>query len=163
MNPARRVVAMARQGLGVMRTPLASVVAIAFQCAGWLCQLLAVYTAMRAFDIHEALPAAGLVLLLMNVVTVFPLWPGNVGLLQVAIALSLLPYGVSYGRGIAYGIGLQAIEASVGIGVGLIFLAREGLSYTMLKVMPDAAQAELPPEDEEAAEEASGARARVPG
>jgi hypothetical protein len=37
---------------------------------------------MRAFHIHAALPAAGLVLLLMNVATIFPLWPGNVGLVQ---------------------------------------------------------------------------------
>ena len=164
VGPARRLFTMARHGLGVLREPLPAAAAISFQCIGWLCQLLAVYTAMRAFDIHEALPAAGLVLVLMNVATIFPLWPGNVGLLQAAIALPLLSYGVSYGRGIAYGIGLQAIEASVGVGVGLIFLAREGLSYTMLKVMPDAAQAEVPPEEGEAAEEeTSGARARVPG
>ena len=163
LGPVRRLLTLARHGLGVLREPLPAATAVAFQCAGWLCQLLAVYTAMRAFDIHEALPAAGLVLLLMNVATIFPLWPGNVGLLQAAIALPLLSYGVSYGRGIAYGIGLQAIEASVGVGVGLIFLAREGLSYTMLKVMPDASQAEIPPEDEAAAEETSGARARVPG
>jgi len=77
---------------------------------------LAVYTAMRAFDIHAPLPAAGLVLLLMNVATIFPLWPGNVGLVQAAIALPLLSYGVYYARGVAFGIGLQAIEASVGVG-----------------------------------------------
>src|SRR5439155_267814 len=162
LGPVRRLIAMTRQGLGVMRTPLAAAVAIAFQCAGWLCQLLAVFTAMRAFHIHAPLPAAGLVLVLMNVATIFPLWPGNVGLLQAAIALPLLHYGVSSPRGIAYGIGLQAIEASVGVGFGLLFLAREGLSYTMLKVMPDATQVEMP----EPVEEQTGAgdaRARVPG
>ena len=162
IGPVRRLVAMARQGLGVMRTPFAAALAMAFQCAGWLCQLLAVYTAMRAFDIHAPLPAAGLVLVLMNVATIFPLWPGNVGLLQAAIALPLLHYGVSSPRGIAYGIGLQAIEASVGVGFGLLFLAREGLSYTMLKVMPDATQVEMP-EPEAVEEQADGARARVPG
>ena len=98
---------------------------------------------MRAFDIHSPLPAAGVVLLLMNVVTIFPFWPGNVGLVQVAIASALAGYGVAYGNGIAYGFGLQAIEASVGIGVGLLFLAREGLSFAMLRVMPSAAQADL--------------------
>ena len=72
----------------------------------------------------------------MNVVTIFPFWPGNVGLVQVAIASALVGYGVAYGRGVAYGFGLQAIEASVGIGVGLLFLAREGLSFAMLRVMP---------------------------
>jgi uncharacterized membrane protein YbhN (UPF0104 family) len=162
LGPMRRLVTMARQGLGVMRTPLAAVGAIAFQCGGWLCQFFAVYTAMRAFHIHAPLPAAGLVLVLMNVATIFPLWPGNVGLLQAAIALPLLHYGVSSPRGIAYGIGLQAIEASVGVGFGLLFLAREGLSYTMLKVMPDATQVEMP-EPESVEQGADDARARVPG
>ena len=47
---------------------------------------------MRAFDIHEPLPAAGLVLVLMNVATLFPLWPGNIGLVQAAVALPLYRY-----------------------------------------------------------------------
>src|SRR5437763_11880967 len=118
---------------------------------------------MRAFHIPAPLPAAGLVLVLMNVATIFPLWPGNVGLLQAAIALPLLQYGVFYARGIAYGIGLQAIEASVGVGFGLLFLAREGLSYTMLKVMPDASQVEVPEDAAPVEEDETGARARVPG
>jgi hypothetical protein len=80
----------------------------------------------------------------MNVVTIIPFWPGNVGLVQVAIASALVGYGVKYGVGVAYGFGLQAIEASVGIGVGLLFLAREGLSLAMLRVMPRADQAEMP-------------------
>src|SRR4029079_1445810 len=123
IGPVRRLLTMARQGLGVMRTPLAAAGAIAFQCAGWLCQILAVWTAMRAFDIHAPLPAAGLVLLLMNVATVFPLWPGNVGRVQVAIATPLAAsYSVAYAHGVAYGFGLQAIEASVGIGGGLMFI-----------------------------------------
>jgi uncharacterized membrane protein YbhN (UPF0104 family) len=163
LGPVRRLLAMGRRGLGVMGVPAAALLAITFQCLGWLCQLLAVYTAMRAFDIHAPLPAAGLVLLLMNVATIFPLWPGNVGLVQAAIALPLLQYGVFYARGVAYGIGLQAIEASVGVGVGLLFLAREGLSYTMLKVMPDASQAEVPAEEVPVEEDETGARARVPG
>ena len=34
----------------------------------------------------------------MNVATVFPLWPGNIGLLQAAVALPLVSYGVPYAR-----------------------------------------------------------------
>src|SRR3954468_22860660 len=86
LGAARRLMVMARHGLTVMRTPLGLAVAVLFQIGGWVCQILAVYTAMRAFDIHAPLPAAGVVLLLMNVATIFPLWPGNVGLVQVAIA-----------------------------------------------------------------------------
>jgi len=164
LGAVRRLVTMARHGLGVMRAPVAAAGAIAFQCLGWVFQLLAVYATMRAFNIEEPLAAAGLVLLLMNVATMFPLWPGNVGLLQAAVALPLVSYGIDYAHGFAFGIGLQAVEASVGVGVGLLFLAREGLSLAMLRHMPDAAQAEIP-EDEPARREvaARSARARVPG
>jgi glycosyltransferase 2 family protein len=151
LGPVRRLLTMGRHGLGVMRSPFAAALAIFLQILGWTFQILAVYTAMRAFDIHAPLPAAGVVLLLMNVVTIIPFWPGNVGLVQVAIASALVGYGVPYATGVAYGFGLQAIEASVGIGVGLLFLAREGLSFAMLRVMPSADQVEIP--DEEAAEE----------
>jgi uncharacterized protein (TIRG00374 family) len=161
----RKLVRLARHGLGVMREPYAAALACFFQILGWTCQLFAVWTAMRAFDIHKPLPAAGLVLVLMNVATIFPLWPGNVGLVQAAIALPLHQYyNVARATGIAYGFGLQAIEASVGVGVGLLFLAREGLSFAMLRVMPDASQAEVPADSEEDVERrAARQRARVPG
>ena len=79
--------------------------------------------------------------------------------MQVAVATPLAQYGVAYGHGIAYGFGLQAIEASVGIGVGLLFLAREGLSFAMLRVMPGAEQADQTSREEVDEPE----RARVPG
>jgi uncharacterized membrane protein YbhN (UPF0104 family) len=162
LGAVRKVIRLARYGLGVMRRPASAALALFFQLLGWTCQLLAVYTAMRAFGIREALPAAGLVLVLMNVATIFPLWPGNIGLVQAAVALPLFTYyGVDKARGIAFGFGLQAIEASVGISVGLIFLAREGLSIAMLRVMPDAAQAETP--EEEPVADAERPRARVSG
>jgi hypothetical protein len=44
----------------------------------------------------------------------------------------------------------------------MIFLAREGLSFAMLRVMPGAEAAEMPPEEEKQAEE-TRARARIPG
>jgi glycosyltransferase 2 family protein len=162
-RPVRQLLRMARQGLAVLRSPLPALGAIVLQCAGWFLQLLAVYVAMRAFDIHAPLPAAGLVLLLMNVATVFPLWPGNIGLLQAAVALPLVQYGVDYSTGFAYALVLQVIEMSVGVGVGLVFLAREGLSFATLR--------ELPSEDELAngggrsslRRERRRARAGVPG
>ena len=137
-KPLKRLLAMARQGLSVFRSPLPAAGAILLQCLGWLLQLLAVYVAMRAFDVHAPLPAAGLVLLLMNVATIFPLWPGNIGLLQAAVALPLVQYGVAYSTGFAYGLVLQVVEMSVGVGVGLLFLAREGLSFATLRDMPEA-------------------------
>jgi len=136
-KPLKRLLAMARQGLSVLRSPLPAAGAILLQCLGWFLQLLAVYVAMRALDIHAPLPAAGLVLLLMNVATIFPLWPGNIGLLQAAVALPLVQYGVAYSTGFAYGLVLQVVEMSVGVGIGLLFLAREGLSFATLREMPE--------------------------
>jgi glycosyltransferase 2 family protein len=137
LGPVRVLIVRARQGLAIMRSPVAAATAAAFQYGGWLCQLLAVWASMYAFHIHLHFAAAGLVLVLINVATIFPLWPGNFGLVQIAVAFPLVNYGVDYARGFAFGIGLQAIEASVGVGVGLIFLAREGLSYATLKEIED--------------------------
>jgi uncharacterized protein (TIRG00374 family) len=137
LGSARLLLARARQGLAIMRKPVPAMKAAAFQYGGWFCQLFAVWSAMKAFQIDEPLAAAGLVLVLMNVATIVPLWPGNVGLVQVAVATPLVNYGIAYAHGIAFGIGLQAIEASVGIGIGLVFLAREGLSFATLRHMED--------------------------
>jgi uncharacterized membrane protein YbhN (UPF0104 family) len=156
---ARELVVRARVGLAVMRRPLPAAIAATFQFMGWLFQLLAVYTAMRGFRIYEPLVAAGLVLLMMNVVTVLPFWPGNVGLVQAAVAVSLAQYGVRYAKGFAFGIGLQLIEASVGIGIGTIFLAREGLSFATLRDMETGEEAEAFEEATEKAEGRAGAAA----
>ena len=143
LSLTRRLLRMARAGLAVLRRPGPAFEALAFQVAAWTAQLLAVYTAFLAFNIDASLTAAALVLVMMNVAMAFPFWPGNVGIVQVVVALALLPYGVAYGRGLLFGIGLQAIEASVGIGLGLFFLAREGFSFAMLRRMPEVTDVEL--------------------
>jgi uncharacterized membrane protein YbhN (UPF0104 family) len=156
----RRLFAMARLGLNVMREPPAAVAAALLQTSGWLVQLFAVWATMFAFGIEEHMPAAGLVLLLMNVATIFPLWPGNVGLLQAVVALPLVSYGVAYSTGIAFGLGLQVLEMSVGVGLGLLFLTREGLSLAMLRRMP---AEEEPQNNEDAVPEELRARTGVSG
>jgi uncharacterized protein (TIRG00374 family) len=143
IGPIRRFLRMARAGLTVLGRPGPAVLALFFQLLGWTAQLFAVWAAFRAFQIDLGFPAAALILMLMNVVTVFPFWPGNVGLLQAAIALALLSFGVAYPHGFAYGIGLQAIEASVGVGLGALFLAREGFSFAMLKRMPEVTEVDV--------------------
>jgi uncharacterized membrane protein YbhN (UPF0104 family) len=153
MGSVRRLVTMARQGLAVLRAPLAAAGAIFFQLLGWVLQLLAVWTVMEAFSLGAPLPAAGLVLLLMNIAIIFPLWPGNVGLLQAAVALPLRNYGVPYGTGFAYGLVLQAVEMSVGVSVGLLFLAREGITFAMLRRMEEEEEREVEESVEESLEE----------
>ena len=133
----RHLLGMARQGLSVLKAPLPLAGAIFLQCLGWLLQLMAVWVTMKAFGIDAPLPAAGLVLVLMNVATIVPLWPGNVGLVQAAVALPLRNYGVPYATGFAFGLALQAIEIACGVALGLIALAREGISVAVLRRMQD--------------------------
>jgi hypothetical protein len=133
LGSVRQVFLSLRVGLRVLRAPRPATVAGSLQLLGWLCQLAAVWASMRAFQIVLPLAAAGLVLVLMNVANILPLWPGNVGLLQAAVALPLLSYGIGYTHGFAFGIGLQAIEASVGLGYGLVFFLREGLSFALFR------------------------------
>lgn len=143
LGPLRRVLQMGRRGLTVLRRPEPATRALALQLVGWAAQLLAVYLAMIAFGIDVRISEAALVLVIMNLVTVFPFWPGNIGLVQAAIAAALLPYGVSYGHGFLFGIGVQAIELSVGVGLGFVFLAREGFTFAMLKRMPEVTEVEI--------------------
>ncbi len=131
----RGLLVMARQGLSVLNAPIPLAGAILLQCCGWLMQLLAVWATMQAFDITAPLPAAGLVLVLMNVATIVPLWPGNIGLVQAAVALPLRNYGVPYATGFAFGLALQAVEMACGVCLGLIALAREGISFAVLRRM----------------------------
>jgi glycosyltransferase 2 family protein len=133
----RRVVMTAREGLGILRSPLPAATATLYQSIAWLSQLLAVFATLRAFGVALPLSAAALVLALVNLAILFPLWPGNVGLLQATVALPLAAYGVDYGRGIAFGVGMQAIEVSVGVSLGLFSLAREGLSVAALRRVHD--------------------------
>ena len=125
----------AREGLGILRRPVPSLISAGWQTVAWLLQLGAVWAALVAFDIHLPVIAAAAVLAVMNVALVLPLWPGNLGVLQAAIAIPLTAYGVSNSRAVAYGIALQAIESSVGYVFGIACLLREGLSFERLRAM----------------------------
>ena len=138
MGNVRRLLVMARTGLSVLKAPVPLAGAILLQCLGWLMQLFAVWAAMKAFEIDAPLPAAGLVLVLMNIATIVPLWPGNVGLVQAAVAIPLRNgYGVPVATGFAFGLALQALEMACGVGLGLLALAREGISLAVLRRMQD--------------------------
>lgn len=129
----REIAERAREGLGVLRSLGPALLAAGFQTAAWALQLAAVWVALLAFHLHEPVAAAAAVLALMNVALILPLWPGNVGLQQAAIAFPLTLYGVAFAKGFAYGIALQAIESSVGYVGGVVFLLREGISLGGLR------------------------------
>jgi uncharacterized membrane protein YbhN (UPF0104 family) len=138
--------AMVREGLGILRAPLPAATATLYESLAWLGQLFAVYVTLRAFGLELTVSVAALLLVLVNLAIIFPLWPGNVGLLQATVVLPLAAHAVDYGHAIAFGVGMQAIEVSVGVSLGLLFLAREGLSVAILRRMPHAGTGDLPAE-----------------
>jgi phosphatidylinositol alpha-mannosyltransferase len=100
----------------------------------WVMQLAGIYWALRAYGIDEGLGAAGVVFLASNLVQLFPITPGNLGVFQGATAggLSVL-YPVSSDLALTFAIGLQLIEAALGVGIGFVFLSLEGLSVAELR------------------------------
>jgi uncharacterized membrane protein YbhN (UPF0104 family) len=77
--------------------------------------------------------AAGLVFLASNLVGLFPIVPGNLVVFQGATYTALQAYNVPTNLAINFGIGLQLIEALLGVGLGFFFLSYEGLSVGELR------------------------------
>ena len=117
------------QGQTILRRPRTAVWAIANGSLSWIAQLAGIYAALEAFTIHATIGRAALVFLASNLIQLFSIVPGNIGFFQGAVATPLQQvFGVNLAKGIAFGIGLQLIEAVIGVGLGFFFLSREGLS-----------------------------------
>ena len=132
-GPLRWLLAATREGLAVLRDRRLVARAACLQACGWIAQLMVVDLTLRAFSAPVPLVGSALVLVLLNGILAFPLWPGGIGAYQAVVALALVPYGVDYATGLSLGLGLQAVESLVGIGFGLAFLAHEGLSLATLR------------------------------
>jgi phosphatidylinositol alpha-mannosyltransferase len=134
-----------RAGLRVFRRPRDTLHATAAQLAAWSLQLLACDALLSAFGIATParLGTAAAVLVATNVAAVVPVTPGNVGVFQAACVAVLAAYGVGAGRALAYGIGLQLLEVTTAIALGLPALLAEGLKprdlrrATQHEVTPD--------------------------
>jgi peptidoglycan-N-acetylglucosamine deacetylase len=110
-------------------------------CA-WIAQLAGIYLTLSAYGIHHGLGGAAVVFLASNLVGLFPITPGNLGVFQGATATSLtLLYGVPANLALTFSIGLQLIEALLGVGVGFVFLSMEGLSMAELQTQVETGSA----------------------
>jgi uncharacterized protein (TIRG00374 family) len=123
-----------RQGQAIFGRPRLLAWGLTTATVSWVMQLAGIYWALRAYGIDEGLGAAGVVFLASNLVQLFPITPGNLGVFQGATAggLSVL-YPVPSDLALTFSIGLQLIEAALGVGIGFIFLSLEGLSVAELR------------------------------
>ncbi len=122
------------QGQTVLRRPRTALFALLAGLASWAAQIGGIYAALAAADIHPTIGRAGLVFLVSTLVQLFPFWPGNIGLFQGAVAQVLVQaYPIDFPHAIAFAVGLQVIEVSLGVGLGFWFLSREGLSLSEVR------------------------------
>jgi uncharacterized membrane protein YbhN (UPF0104 family) len=125
------LVAGLSQGQALFRKPRATALAVAAGTLSWAAQIAGIWAALEAFHIHVGLAGAGLVFVSSTIVQLFPFWPGNLGIFQLGVAGPLVSvYALSTANAVAFSVGLQLVEGLLGVGLGLVFLAREGLSLS---------------------------------
>jgi phosphatidylinositol alpha-mannosyltransferase len=129
---------LARQGLLVFARPRYGVAAVGCQLLAWALQWLACYMVVLALGLQSqaGLVTAAAILLAVNVSAILPATPSNLGVFQAACLVVLAAYGVGAGRGLAYGIMLQAVEVLTALVLGVPALLREGLSWQDIRPEP---------------------------
>jgi uncharacterized membrane protein YbhN (UPF0104 family) len=98
---------------------------------GWITlsttgRLVAATAVAAALGIKQPLGAAVIILLALDVASIIPITPGNVGVTSAAIATGLQAHGTSFNSGLAAGIAFHAVELAVGLMYGtasLLWLA----------------------------------------
>jgi phosphatidylinositol alpha-mannosyltransferase len=128
-----------RKGLSVLARPSVAAVTVGGQASAWLVQVLSVYVLLIGMHLEPrtGLVAAAAVVFAVNVTMLFPLTPGDLGVFQAAVAAVLHSgWGVSYSRGVAFGVVLQAIEVATAVLLGGPALVAEGLSLRQVVRRP---------------------------
>jgi uncharacterized membrane protein YbhN (UPF0104 family) len=130
----RLAATFAGSGRALAQRPALAARALAAGLASWLAQVLGIAAALAAFGIQASPGAAALVFAASTLVQLFPFWPGNVGAFQLGIVAPLgQAYGVDGPHAVAFAVGLQAIEAGLAVGLGLVCLWRSGLTFGELR------------------------------
>jgi uncharacterized membrane protein YbhN (UPF0104 family) len=134
-----------REGQAVLRKPKLLAWGLTAAIVSWLAQIAGIYWALEAYGIDGGIGAAGLVFLASTLVGLFPIVPGNLVVFQGATSIALQAYNVPANVAINFGIGLQLIEAVLGVGLGFFFLSYEGLSIGELRKEAEASEKVIEP------------------
>ena len=97
--------------------------------AGWIAaatvlRLLAIAAILASLGVSSPLATAVPALAALELVGVFPVTPGNLGVAGGAVALALRTRGVDLGHALTLGIAFNAVETLVGICFGILGLLR---------------------------------------
>jgi hypothetical protein len=104
------------------KDPCAGLRLVAWIALGTLGRIASATAIGAALGIHQPLTAALVIIPALEVASLIPLTPGNVGITSAAIAVAFQAHGVSFNQGLAAGIAFHAVETAVGIMYGLASL-----------------------------------------
>jgi phosphatidylinositol alpha-mannosyltransferase len=129
------VIARFSEGQRMLRSPRRVITVFCSTVASWTAQLMAIYFSLMAFHLGQVgVMGALLLLILINVAGALPATPANVGVFQLATVIPLsITYGIPQATALAFSVGLQVIEGSIGVGIGSAFLLREGLTLEQVR------------------------------
>ncbi len=132
----RRTLQAVGDGVRLLRDPRTVARAVLAQGAAWGMQWASCWLLLLALGVDpgRGAPAAAAVLFAVNVTSVMPATPANIGIFQAACVAVLAPFHVSAPEAIAYGIVLQAVEIATALLMGLPALVTEGLSWRQVRL-----------------------------
>lgn len=135
-SAVRRALMQVRDGLRVFRRPRQGALAVVAQLSAWVLQWLACWLLLVALGLDDeaGIGAAAAVLFAVNVTSVLPAVPSNLGVFQAACVVVLGGYGVGHADALAYGIILQAVEIATAVVMGAPALVKEGVSWREVRL-----------------------------
>jgi uncharacterized membrane protein YbhN (UPF0104 family) len=101
------------------REPRSAVRLVAWVALSTGGRLTAATSICAALGIRQPLGAAVVILLALDVASMIPITPGNIGVTSATIAAALQAHGTSFTSGLAAGIAFHAVEMAVGIMYGI--------------------------------------------
>ncbi|HYQ89909.1 MAG TPA: lysylphosphatidylglycerol synthase transmembrane domain-containing protein [Candidatus Binatia bacterium] len=96
--------------------------ALLFAILNWVALWASYQLTLSAFGIQAPLAASFTALIMTNLGGLFRLSPGNVGVTQAAMIVSLLPFGVPAPQSLAAGVALQAIQILPVLALALLLM-----------------------------------------
>ena len=118
----------------LVREPRAASVLLAWVIASTLAKIGAAAAIAAAFGLPHPLLAALVIVPALDLASLFPLTPGNVGVASGAVTLALQARGIGITEALTAGIALHAVETLVGLGLGAtgaLYLVRARAPWTL--------------------------------
>jgi uncharacterized membrane protein YbhN (UPF0104 family) len=103
----------------LIRSPRATAAVLGWSVGSQLARLLAAAAVAAALSVPHPLLAAIVIMPTLQLATMFPITPGNVGVATGAVALALQTRGVEVSQALATGLAYHAAETLVGISFGV--------------------------------------------